>query len=236
MVDIQYDEERHIGIAKSCLEYGYEIPCLCSKLGISQKKLFELGDNHPEFGFIVQKIREYSYIKPDKEFYYVEVAWNSKFDPSTHPKKMIDCFRRGYTISQVCGELKIGRGTYNKWRGTFPLFNEAHEYGMTLFQAYWEKVMGDGIKGEIENFGGQTLAFMFRNVFKDEYADVKNINATTTTYNALSNSELVARTLGKIDELKKLQGDRQQIEHKKDETIDGSFTTVTENIGVNRDG
>ncbi|WP_010261137.1 transposase [Treponema primitia] len=58
--------------------------------------------------------------------------------------KLPDLFGEGQSIIEVCGELKISRDTFYNWKKQYPEFSKAVDDGLTLSQAFWEKLGREG--------------------------------------------------------------------------------------------
>lgn len=201
-----YDSIKHLTIAKRYLKDGKDLKTLCRRLHIDLKILQKAAKENQDFGFIVQRIASYSYIPETEMTYHVEVPWISKFNPETHIPQLINLYKEGKTPAQICAVLKIARSTYDNWRATYKVFEDAHQYGKQCFQAYWEDIMSKGIRGEIPGFSAATISFFLRNQFRDDYADVKNINTNTSnTLAVLTDADLQKRLLAKLSETKLLE-------------------------------
>ena len=201
-----YDEIKHLAIAKIYLKSGRNIKELCKRFGLTLKELSEVGKVNQSLGFIIQRIAAYSYIPEGEQVYHVEVPWISKFDPETHIKKLIDLSNEGKTTAQVCKALCIARTTYDTWRSNHKVFEDAHQYSKQCFQAYWEEIIQNGMRGEIEGFNATAISFFLRNQCKDDYADVKNIaTSSTNTLAFLTDEALQKRIASKLYETKLLE-------------------------------
>lgn len=96
----------------------------------------------------------------------------SEYKPE-YCKIAADVLARGKSKAAVCAVLDICRPTFYQWCDIYPEFNSAVSQGMQKAQAYWEDLGEQGIRGDIEKFGGSPWIFTMKNRFRDDYKDDK---------------------------------------------------------------
>jgi transposase len=79
-------------------------------------------------------------------------------------KKLPDMFIEGQSIVEVCADLHISKDTFYNWKKEHEEFSKAVDDGLTLSQAYWEKLGREGTicKREVQP---TMYAFQMKNRF-----------------------------------------------------------------------
>jgi Zn ribbon nucleic-acid-binding protein len=90
-----------------------------------------------------------------------------------YAQKALDILSTGKSLASVCAKFSIARSTLYEWRDNHPEFREAIECGLQKSQEYWENIGEDGIKGNLEKFGGTAWLFTMKSRFRADYADPK---------------------------------------------------------------
>jgi transposase-like protein len=187
--------------ARCVLRKGQDITALCRMLKINQTTLNEWERKDEEFRFIVGKIREGSIEKKTSNQYLIEMPIEEKFNPEEHPNKVYELFKKGSTPAQVRAALSINRKTIDRWRSQYPIFDHYYSLGYDASQSFWEKLLFQGMTGEIQGFNASIATFLMKNIFKDDYQDNKNININETIKN-MTDSEIEQRIDAKLHSLK----------------------------------
>ncbi len=107
-------------------------------------------------------------------------SWLVKYDPETSPKIALEHFKKGKSIIAVCNKLGIVSSTYYQWVEHHPEFKDACQLGLQHSQEFYEDIGLDGIRGDLEKFGGSSWQFVMKNRFRHSYSDQQqnDINVT----------------------------------------------------------
>lgn len=93
----------------------------------------------------------------------------TKYDPGKLPV-ILDLFKEGASISEVCLELDISRQTFYDWKDVHPEFVDTVKRGVQLSRGWWEKQGRLGVK--IDHGINPTMWFMnMKNRFGKEDPD-----------------------------------------------------------------
>lgn len=101
------------------------------------------------------------------------VLYNEKYEPWMDGKAL-ELFADGESITSVCCDLDIDRGTYYEWSKDkeHPFYKIARK-GEKLSQQYWERLGRQGIRGDLDKFAGSSWQFVLKNRFREHYSDEK---------------------------------------------------------------
>ena len=63
---------------------------------------------------------------------------------------MLDLFKGGATVAEVCVELDIHRDTFYQWVKEKPEFSDTYKKGKELAEKWWAKIGQAGMLGKLE--------------------------------------------------------------------------------------
>jgi len=63
---------------------------------------------------------------------------------------MLDLFKGGAIVAEVCAELDIHRDTFYQWVKEKPEFSDTYKKGKELAESWWAKTGQAGMLGELE--------------------------------------------------------------------------------------
>jgi transposase len=87
--------------------------------------------------------------------------------------EMLDMFREGQSVVEVCAALGISRVTFYQWLKDHHTFSAAYDRGLELSQAWWEKLGREGAAGKAD-INPATWIFNMKNRFR--WTDRQDVN------------------------------------------------------------
>ena len=104
-------------------------------------------------------------------------------------EKAIELFRDGESVTSVCCDLDISRETYYQWsKDKDHPFYKIAKRGEKLSQQYWERLGRQGVRGDLDKFGGSSWQFVMKNRFRDHYSDQQKQEDNKTLAELLINA------------------------------------------------
>lgn len=188
--------------AKRMVDEGKDVISLCKKLRISQRECVKYEADEV-FREAVGKLKRAG-ADIGKGRYVVDIEKGSKFDPSVHPKRVQELFRRGMTEAEVRNDIGVTRGTIERWRSKYEIFQEAYERGLDGSHAWWADFIRRGVSGEVSGFNVAGTKFMMKNMFREDYDEDRNIKVEGSVVH-LSDDELRKRIAVKMESIKELE-------------------------------
>lgn len=114
--------------------------------------------------------------------------FNDKFEPWMIDKAL-ELFKDGESVTSVCCDLGITRETYYQWsKDKDHPFYKTSKHGEQLSHQYWERLGRQGIRGDLEKFGGSSWQFVMKNRFRDHYSDQQKQEDNKTLAELLINA------------------------------------------------
>jgi len=83
---------------------------------------------------------------------------------------MLEKFKEGASICEVCVELDITRETFYQWQKENKEFSDTIKKGLALSQAWWEKIGKAGTVNKL-NVNPTMWIFNMKNRFREEWHD-----------------------------------------------------------------
>lgn len=113
------------------------------------------------------------------------------------PEMLMLIAGEGGHVAQMCVNLQICKHTFYRWTTEYPEFGAAYDQSRLISQAFYEKLLLQGAKGEIKvNFN--SIAMILNNKFGDEYkrsaaGSNTEINITNNRIEAMPMDELTKK-------------------------------------------
>lgn len=100
--------------------------------------------------------------------------------PTKYNKEMLpiilEKFSSGASVCEICADIGICRETFYNWTEEYPEFLDTYKKGLSLSQAWWEKIGREGALGD-KPINPTMWIFNMKNRFHQEWKDKHEVES-----------------------------------------------------------